>query len=155
MLDLDYADHADLGEMGQDPGFRLGYEYPELLDALAELGAPMSAPTGDTELSDYDADAGGEGNSGHVQTQVFSIAQDERLIHALIMVAGELNAHVQLMSADQTDGAASSFWDAQAGADPDISGFPEAFQNLQAITEPYLEIASSGDCARKIRVMLG
>lgn len=136
--------YKDFGKAAQNPAFRLGYEHPELLDALAKFGPSLSErrPYAD-RAARYAAVAFAENqsvNSEQGALRVFSIGKKEELIHAVLLVAHELAANVSLMGTDQ-QGVTCIYWTSLTYSEQDHKDFSHAFYGLlDRGAKPFLDI---------------
>jgi len=101
--------HVDTQEMRQDPSFRLGYEFPEVLDAILELATPPSAAQRVERIA---STFPGRGDAVHHTPQMlsFSMPRDESLLGAVIGLAHELDLKVALRLYDRVEDMIYDLW---------------------------------------------
>jgi len=131
----------DSSGMRQDPGFRLGYEFPEVLEAVVELASPSPA-AGRAERATSAANRQHPFPASSLPS--YRIPREAPLIIALIGMARELHMHVNLRLYDRAEGAAYDLWDSArepAGSFPDIASAEVSGRARRG--DLYLDIASA------------
>lgn len=150
------ATQIDPVDMRQDPGFRLGYEFPELLDAIVELATPPSL----TERIERIASKGAphsDATQHAPQMLSFGIPLEEPLIDALIGVAREMDLKVNVRLYDRVEAAVYDLWNSSSPTDWLSLNLREAYAGRQVRgRDLYLDIAPGWTSPhRMLHILLG
>lgn len=142
--------------MRQDPSFRLGYEFPEMLDAILDLAASSPSTTRVERFSSSGTDL--VDAVSHVPLMFgYSIPRELPLIQALIGMAQDLHMAVNLRLYDRVQDTVHDLWDsakAPVGTTPDMSDAEAGWPAQQV--DLYLDIASPRTRdSRALHVRLG